>query len=166
MARHADSRRIMIGLVFATLAMLSFVTAGLLANHLVGRGASPVVVAFYEALFGLSFTLGIKARALSGGGLPGRGLKKSFPSPGRPLAGSTLAWMLTAGVLFALATGSFYTALSRIDFSVAAPITGAVPLVSYLFVLVMLRGHERLTSRVVFGAALVVAGVGLIGVAN
>ncbi len=156
MARSADSRRIIIGLVFATLAMLSFVTVGLLANHLVGRGASPVVVAFYEALFGLAFTLGIKARALPRGGL----------RPLGPGAGSTLAWMLTAGVLFALATGSFYTALSRIDFSVAAPITGGVPLVSYLFVLVILRGHERLTPRVVLGAALVVAGVGLIGAAN
>ena len=161
MARSADSRRIIIGLVFATLAMLSFVMAGLLANHLVDRGASPVVVAFYEALFGLSFTLGINFRAF-----PRKGLKKSIPGPGRPLAASTLAWMLTAGVLFALATGSFYTALSRIDFSVAAPLTGAVPLVSYLFVLIMLRGHERLTPRVVLGAALVVAGVGLIGAAN
>ena len=156
----------MIGLAFATLAMLSFVMAGLLANHLVDRGASPVVVAFYEALFGLAFTLGIQARAFPGRGLPGRIMKKSTPGPGRPLAASTLAWMLAAGALFALATGSFYTALARIDFSVAAPITGAVPLVSYLFVLVILRGHERLTPRVVLGAALVVAGVGLVGAAN
>ena len=74
--------------------------------------------------------------------------------------------MLAAGVLFALATSSFYTALTRIDFSVAAPIVGAVPLASYLFVLIVLRGYERLTPRVVLGAALVVAGVGLIGVAN
>ena len=62
MAGSADTRRITIGLVFAVLAMLSFVVAGLLANHLVGRGASPMVVAFYEALFGLAFVLGIRAR--------------------------------------------------------------------------------------------------------
>ena len=159
MAGRADRRSITMGLVFAMLAMLSFVTAGLLANHLVGRGASPVVVAFYEALFGLSFALGIKARSLP--------RRRSRPlGSGWAPAGSALPWMLTAGVLFALATGSFYNALARIDFSVAAPVTGAVPLVSYLFVLIMLRGHERLTPRVVVGAALVVAGVGLIGAAN
>ncbi len=151
MAASADARRITIGLVFAVLAMLSFVTGGLLANHLVGRGNSPVVVAFYEAMFGLAFTLAIRLRAL-----------RSDRSPVR----SGWGWMLAAGVLFALATGSFYTALARIDFSVAAPIVGAVPLTSYLFVLIVLRGYERLTPRVMFGAALVVAGVGLIGVAN
>ena len=151
MAGNADSRRVTIGLVFTVLAMLSFVTVGLLANHLVDRGNSPVVVASYEALFGLAFTLGIRARGLRSG---------------RPPAGSALGWMLAAGVLFALATGSFYTALARIDFSIAAPIVGAVPLASYLFVLIVLRGYEHLTPRVVLGAALVVAGVGLIGVAN
>ena len=146
-----DNRRITIGLVFAVLAMLSFVTGGLLANHLVDRGFSPFVVAFYEALFGLAFTLAIRLRGLR---------------LGRPPAGSALGWMLAAGVLFALATSSFYTALARVDYSVAAPIVGAVPLASYLFVLIVLRGYERLTPRVVFGATLVVAGVGLIGVAN
>jgi len=146
-----DARRITIGLVFAVLAMLSFAVGGLLANHLVDKGASPLVVAFYEALFGLAFVLGIRARGLRSGRSP---------------SASALAWMLAAGVLFALATSSFYTALARIDFSVAAPIVGAVPLASYLFVLIVLRGYERLTPRVVLGATLVVAGVGLIGVAN
>ena len=151
MAASADTRRITIGLVFAVLAMLSFVTGGLLANHLVDGGYSPVVVAFYEALFGLTFTLAIRLRAL-----------RSDRAPVR----SGWGWMLAAGVLFALATGSFYTSLDRLDYSVAAPIVGAVPLASYLFVLIVLRGYERLTPRVVVGATLVVAGVGLIGVAN
>ena len=148
---HADPRRVTIGLVFAVLAMLSFSVGGLLANNLVDGGASPLVVAFYEALFGLGFVLVIKARGLRSG---------------RPPIGSALGWMLAAGVLFALATSSFYTALARMDFSVAAPIIGAVPLASYVFVLIVLRGYERLTPRVVLGATLVVAGVGLIGVAN
>ena len=115
MAGSADTRRITIGLVFAVLAMLSFVTGGLLANHLVDRGNPPVVVAFYEALFGLTFTLVIRLRGLRSGGPPVR---------------SGWGWMLAAGVLFALATGSFYTSLARIDYSVAAPIVGAVPATS------------------------------------
>lgn len=151
MPGNADARRITVGLVFTVLAMLSFVTVGLLANHLVDRGNLPVVVASYEALFGLAFTLGIRARRLRSGRSP---------------IGSGLGWMLGAGVLFAMATGSFYTALARVDYSVAAPIVGAVPLVSYVFVLLLLRGYERLTPRVVVGATLVVAGVGLIGAAN
>ncbi len=148
---NADARRITIGLAFAVLAMLSFSVGGLLANHLVDRGASPLVVAFYEALFGLAFVLGIRVRGLRSG---------------RPPAKSAVGWMVAAGILFALATSSFYTALARMDFSVAAPIIGAVPLASYVFVLIVLRGHERLTLRAVLGATLVVAGVGLIGVAN
>lgn len=149
--RSADSRRITAGLAFAAFAMLSFVTAGLLANRLVGLGAPPIVVAFYEALFGLLLTLAVRARTLRAGRRPDR---------------AALAWMLAAGGLFAMATGSFYTALTRLDFSVAAPVTGAVPLVSYVFVLLMLRRHERLTPRIVFGATLVVAGVALIGAYN
>ena len=62
--------RVTIGLVFATLAMLSFVTGGLLANHLVDRGNPPVVVAFYEALFGLALHAGHQAAfGLRSGGI-------------------------------------------------------------------------------------------------
>ena len=48
---------------------------------------------------------------------------------GRPQAGPArpaLAWALAAGALFAAAFGSFYTGLSRIDYSAGAPILGAV----------------------------------------
>ena len=86
---------------------------------------------------------------------------------GRPQAGPArpaLAWALAAGALFAAAFGSFYTGLSRIDYSAGAPILGAVPLVSYVVLLFVLRGHERITRRALAGAFLVVAGVGIIGV--
>ena len=140
-----------LGIVFAALAAASFAIAGFIAKQLVDDGTSGVVVAFYEVAFGLLFLTAARARSLRSGLRLERGV---------------LRWALIAGIAFALASASFYTALSRIDFSVGAPIIGAVPLVSYAFVLLILRGHERLTVRSVLGATLVVGGVGLIGAAN
>ena len=140
-----------LGIVFAALAAASFATAGFIAKQLVDAGTPGVVVAFYEVSFGLLFLIAAHARNL-----------RSGPR----LGGNALRWVVLAGAGFALASASFYTGLSRIDYSVGAPIIGAVPLVSYGFVLLVLRGTERLTVRSVLGATLVVGGVGLIGAAN
>ena len=137
-----------LGIVFAALAAASFATAGFIAKQLVDDGTPGVVVAFYELVWGLTFLLAARARNLRSG---------------LRLDRSALRWVVLAGIGFALATASFYTALARIDFSVGAPIVGAVPLVSYAFVLLVLRGTERLTVRSVLGATLVAGGVGLIG---
>ncbi len=137
-----------LGIVFAALAAASFATAGFIAKQLVDDGTPGVVVALYEVVWGLTFLLAARARNLRSG---------------LRLDRSALRWVVLAGIGFALATASFYTALARIDFSVGAPIVGAVPLVSYAFVLLVLRGTERLTVRSVLGATLVVGGVGLIG---
>ena len=140
-----------LGIVFAALAAASLSTAGFIAKQLVDDGTPGMVVAFYEVAFGLLFLTAARARSLRSGLRLERGV---------------LRWIAIAGICFALATASFYTALARIDFSVGAPIVGAVPLVSYAFVLLVLRGHERLTARSVLGATLVVGGVILIGAAN
>ncbi len=137
-----------LGIVLAALAAASFATAGFIAKQLVDGGTPGVVVAFYEVSFGLLFLSAAHARDLRSG---------------LRLERTALRWVALAGIGFALATASFYTGLSRIDYSVGAPIIGAVPLVSYGFVLLILRGHERLTVRSVLGATLVVGGVGLIG---
>ena len=134
--------------MFAALAAASLSTAGFIAKQLVDDGTPGVVVAFYEVSFGLMFLTVAQARGLRSG---------------LRLERDALRWVVLAGTGFALATASFYTALATIDYSVGAPIIGAVPLVSYAFVLLILRGHERLTARSVLGATLVVAGVALIG---
>ena len=140
-----------VGIVFAALAALSFATAGFIAKQLVDDGTRGTVVALYEVAFGLVFLTAFHARGLR----TGLGLDRG-----------AMKWGLAAGLAFAVGAGSFYTALGRIDYSVGAPILGAVPLVSYVFVLLLLRGYERLTLRSVLGAALVVGGVGVIGVAS
>ena len=150
-AARSRTSGVTLGIVFAALAAASFATAGFIAKQLVDDGTAGVVVAFYEVAFGLLFLTAARARSLRSGLRLERGV---------------LRWARIAGIAFALASASFYTALSRIDFSVGAPIIGAVPLVSYAFVLLILRGHERLTVRSVLGATLVVGGVGLIGAAN
>ena len=137
------------GVLLAGLAGCSFASAGYVASQLVGGGASGVVVAFYESVFGLVLLFAVNARALSRGAQPPR---------------SGVLWGLAAGVAYAFAVGAFYTSLERIPFSVAAPITGSVPLASYAFVLLLLRGTERVTRRAALGAALVVAGVAMVGV--
>lgn len=139
----------MSGVLLAALAGCSFASAGYVASQLVGGGASGVVVAFYESLFGLALLFAVNMRALSRGARPPR---------------NGVLWGLAAGVAYAFAIGAFYTSLERIPFSVAAPITGSVPLASYAFVLLLLRGTERVTPRAALGAALVVAGVAMVGV--
>ena len=147
-AVRSPTSAVTLGITFAALAAALLSTAGFIAKQLVDDGAPGMVVAFYEVAFGLLFLVAARARSLR---------------TGLALDRSVLRWVALAGIGFALATASFYTALARIDLSVGAPIVGAVPLVSYAFVLLVLRGTERLTVRSVLGATLVVGGVGLIG---
>lgn len=139
-----------VGILFAIGASLSFSGAGFVASQLVDV-APGTVIALYEAIFGLLFVVGLHMRDL-------RAASRS------PRSG--LYWAALAGVGIAGGTASFYTALGHIPFSVAAPIIGTVPLVSYALVLVLLRGHERITRRAALGACMVIAGVVAIRLVN
>jgi drug/metabolite transporter (DMT)-like permease len=77
-----------------------------------------------------------------------------------------LPWIALAGLTLGGGAAFYYTALNYVDFSVAAPVVGAVPLVSYGFILLLLRGHERITLRVLIGAVMVVSGVIVIRIVN
>ena len=136
-----------VGIVFTVLAAASFAMTGFVANELVGDGTPPVIVGFYEASFGLLIVASFNARRL----------RQSR------VTRSAVGWTLLAGAGFSTAFASFYSALRDLDYSVGAPILGAVPLVSYVMVLFLLRGEERMTPRALIGAALVVGGVGIIG---
>lgn len=136
------------GIVLTILSGLSFAATGLVANALVDDGSSGVVVGFYEAVFGLVLIVAANVREVSR----------------RPkMTRTTLGWTVLAAAGFATAFGTFYTALATMDYSVGAPILGAIPLVSYAVALVLLRGQEHITRRALVGAVLVVAGVGIIG---
>jgi drug/metabolite transporter (DMT)-like permease len=146
-----SDKRVTSGIVFTIFAGLSFALSGFLANDLVDGGHPGVIVGFYEDLGGLVLVLAINVRQFRG-----------RPQVTRP----AMLWIVLAAAGFATAFASFYTALSRIDFSVGAPILGAVPMVSYVVILFILRGDEHITPRALLGAMLVVVGVGIIGITN
>ena len=147
----APDNRVTSGIAFTIFAGLSFALSGFLANDLVDGGHPGVIVGFYEGLCGLALVLAINVRQFRG----------------RPqVTRATMFWITLAAAGFATAFACFYTALSRIDFSVCAPILGAVPMVSYVVILFVLRGEEHITPRALLGAMLVVAGVGIIGITN
>jgi len=147
---QVGASRVTSGIIFAALSAFSFGSNGFLANRLADQGNPGVVIGFYESLFGLALVLAINVH-----------------HAGRPRATrAAIGWATVAAVGFAVAFGSFYTALSHIDLTVGAPILGAVPLVSYAFILFVLKGEERITPRALVGATLVVIGVGIIGVTS
>ncbi len=140
-----------IGIMAAVCVAASFGAASYVASRLVNDFAPPLVVIAYEAVFGLVYVSLLRFRALAGV---------------RQVTPAGLWWALLAGVAVVVGVGSFYTALSRAPLSVAAPVVGATPLAAYAFVLIGLRGSERITRRALLGAAMVVVGVTLIGVFN
>ena len=148
---HAGHSQVTSGIILTVLSGFSFAFTGFVANDLVDTGHPGVIVGFYESLFGLILVLAVNVRQMRG-----------KPQATRP----ALMWIALAAAGFATAFGSFYTALSRIDYSVGAPVLGAVPMVSYVVVLFVLRGQEHITPRALLGATLVVVGVGIIGATN
>ena len=145
-----STSRVTSGIILTVLSAFSFGSTGFLANRLADQGNPGVVIGFYESLFGLALVLAINVHRA-----------------GRPRATrAAMAWATIAAMGFAVAFGSFYTALSHIDYTIGASILGAVPLVSYVFILFVLKGQERITPRALTGATLVVVGVGIIGVTS
>ncbi len=140
--------RVTSGILLTLTAAMSFASAGFIASRLVDDATPGVAVAFFEASFGMGFVIAVN----------GALLRRT-----RRIDRGAVFWIAGAGASFAVAISAFYTSLERIPFSVGAPITGAVPLVSYAFVFVLLRGQERITPRALIGAAMVVAGVGVVG---
>ena len=140
-----------LGVLFCIVAAVSLASAGYIASQIIDQDTPGTSVAFYEVIFGISFFLVLRAR-----GLTRRG----------QLQRSALPWLVLAGGCNALGIGGFYTALSHAPLSVAAPITGMTPLVSYVFVMLLLRGQEHITKRVLLGAGLVVTGVVLVSMSS
>ncbi len=144
-------RPVTLGILLTVVASVSFSVAGFTASQIVGDLAPGLIVAFYEATLGIVLVSTLNVRSVRG--------VLALPRVAVP-------WILLAGGGLAMGVGSFYTALLHAPLSVAAPIVGMVPLVSYAFVLLVLRGHERITSRALVGAGMVVAGVVVIAVNN
>jgi len=71
-------------------------------------------------------------------------------------------WFLAAGVTVSFSMVSIYYALDRGKVSVVIPISSTGPFFSLIFSALFLRDVERVTSRIVLSAAMIVSGVLLI----
>ncbi|MEX2599425.1 MAG: EamA family transporter [Dehalococcoidia bacterium] len=154
----SQGQRTLAGILLTFLAVLSLASAFFIANELAGTVAGGMTIALLEAAFGVVFISGLWLGSLAK--LAGQSRSK------RSWNTTDLGWLILAAVGAAAAMGGFYSALVHEDLSVVSPITGATPLVSFLLILVLLRGQERLTPRVILGGILVVTGVVLVGLAN
>ncbi|MFC7044485.1 EamA family transporter [Halobacteriaceae archaeon GCM10025711] len=74
----------------------------------------------------------------------------------------TYAYFAGSGTLTAVALLSLFAALQRGPVAIVDPLAGTAPLFTTLFAAVLLRDLERVTWGIVAGAALIVAGAGLI----
>ena len=71
-------------------------------------------------------------------------------------------WFLAAGVIVSLAMICIYSALDLGKVSVVIPISSTGPFFSLILTAIFLRDVERVTPRIVFSAAMIVAGVMMI----
>ena len=148
--RNLNFSGVTIGIGLAGIASISIAIAGYLASGIVGDSTPGSVVAFYESVFGIVFVCLIIARFWDRQYISRRGFY----------------WMLPAGVVFAIAVASLYTALELAPLSIVAPLAGTEPLATYFFILLILRGQEFITLRATLGALLIVLEVGIIGVTS
>ncbi len=73
-----------------------------------------------------------------------------------------LRWVALAGIASGIAVISLYFAVQRADVVVISPIVSSSPLITLLLAHIFLARLERVTRRLVFGAALTVGGVLLV----
>ena len=132
-------------------AAASYAISVFIAKELIESYAPSFVVAMYSVMYGIVYLTAVRYTALP--------RVEQVRSVG-------FRWAVLAGLGLAGGIGFFYLALSEIPLSIAAPMVGIRSLVTYTLVLLLLRGTERITRRVLVGASLVVAGVALIGTTN
>jgi drug/metabolite transporter (DMT)-like permease len=132
-----------LGLLYAFAGATLFAIRDNLVRHLaVGRGAVPPGVAASAALLGGTVLVAIWARE----GVRGRWIP-----------------FLPAGVLYGLSYVSLFEAYYRGRVTIVAPLVAVESLVGVALSALFLRESELVGKRLLFGAALIVAGGALIG---
>jgi len=149
---RAATRRKLAGIAFGFAAAISYGTSQVLTRSATDD-TSPMVGALIALFFGtLGFAL-LSARTLvknrNGGGNTRRGV---------PL-------VVGGGIFSACGVLLMFLALQRGEVVAVSPVLATNPLFTLVFAVVLLRGMERITLRVVAGALLVVAGVIVLSVA-
>lgn len=86
----------------------------------------------------------------------------SGPVRRRIIFGRGVAWFALGGTLAGAAVLAQFHALDRGDVSVVSPIVASQPLIVMLLSSLLLRGVDRITTRVVLAGAIIVAGTILV----
>jgi len=137
------------GVLFALAAATAYGTSQVITRQSVGDLATPLVGTLIAIFWGtLGFTV-----------LAARDFRERRPGFRRGAIFFTLAGLFSAlGVVF------LFQALSRGTVVIVSPVAATNSLFTMFFASMMLRGVERITWRVVLGAALVVSGVVVLSV--
>ena len=137
------------GILFALAAASAYGTSQVITRQSVGGLATPLVGTLIALFWG---TLGFTVLAAGD-------FRTRSPNFRRGAKFFALAGLFSAmGVVF------LFQALSRGKVVIVSPIAATNSLFTMFFAMMMLRGVERITPRVVLGAALVVAGVVVLSV--
>ena len=143
-AQAAARRSALLGYACAFSAAVSYGAGNVLARHSVTDLAPPLVGATIALFWG---TLGFSLIGLRGLG------------EGRLSFRHGAFYFVLAGLCSALGVTSLFFALERAAVVTVVPVSSTNPLFALFFAALLLRDVERLTWRVVAGAALVVSGV-------
>ena len=147
-----DARRKLMGVIFAFSAAISYGTSQVITRSATDE-TSPLVGAMIALAFGtLGFAI-LSARTLVRNRAAPMDLRRGIPL------------VIGGGLFSASGVMLMFQALQRGEVITVSPVLATNPLFTLAFALVMLRGVERVTARIVLGAVLVVVGVVILSVA-
>ncbi len=144
--------RLLLGYTSALAAALCYAATTVLARKIVVDFAPPIAASAFAMLFGTIIMAVFFARSTS---------MEVTRSPRRALVMACLV-----GVAATWGLTSLYLAVSQAPVVVVSPIIGAHPLFAIVLAYVFLQRLERVTSRTVLGALLIVGGVAVVAVGS
>ena len=145
--QHSGAGRMAIGLLCAVVGAAAYGTGHAVARHVVTHSAPAPVAATYTLFFGMMFLFVVSVPHLS------TDLKAPRWS---------LIMMAMAGVCSSFGIFLMYTALARAPVMLASPIVATYPLIAMTFTHLFLQRLERVTLRMVLGAAMVALGISFV----
>lgn len=136
------------GYLLAMGAAFSFASRDVIARHVTGDIAHPMVTAAFALAIGSALLFALTYR--------------DVVNSLRRLPGKYLAICGVAGICQGLATASLFQALSRAPVTVVTPISATFPLITLILIYLFLRRLETITPLLVVGTLLSIGGVVLV----
>ena len=145
-----------LGYLMALGAGASYGATNVMAKQTLEVFDSPLVITTLSMMVGMVVLAPLVGASTAHSGVhrdKGQGISKNLWA---------LRWVALAGIASGIAVISLYFAVQRADVVVISPIVSSSPLITLLLAHIFLARLERVTRRLVFGAALTVGGVLLV----